>query len=119
MLAMVVWKGGLAFTGRAERGHQVDMAASTSNDGGASPMEVVMMALTGCTAIDVLSTLQNKRQQVKEFAVLVQAENAMISHASSSEQALSTSLPGMECGWLSWRMRWSYPEPNTAQCMRC
>ena len=76
MQARVVWKSGLAFTGRAERGHEVDMAASTSNDGGASPMEMVLMAVAGCTAIDVTSTLQKKRQQVTNFEVHVRAEKA-------------------------------------------
>ena len=61
MQARVVWKGGLAFTGRVERGHEVDMAASTSNDSGDSLMQMVLVAVAGCTAIDVISTLQKKR----------------------------------------------------------
>jgi putative redox protein len=41
---------------------------------GASPMELVLIALAGCTAMDVISILQKKRQQVTDFEVRVQAD---------------------------------------------
>ena len=39
-------------------------------------MEMVLMALAGCTAIDVLSTLQKKRQDANDLEVLVQADRS-------------------------------------------
>jgi putative redox protein len=39
-----------------------------------SPMELLMIALGSCTAVDVISILQKKRQNVKEYRVEVSGE---------------------------------------------
>ncbi len=41
---------------------------------GASPMELILMGLAGCTAMDVVSILQKKRQDMTAFEILVHAE---------------------------------------------
>jgi putative redox protein len=41
---------------------------------GVSPMEVVLLALGGCTGIDVVSTLRKMRQDVTGYAVHVRGE---------------------------------------------
>ena len=41
---------------------------------GASPMELILMGLAGCTAMDVISILEKKRQDVTAFEILVHAE---------------------------------------------
>ena len=41
---------------------------------GVSPMEVVLLGLGGCTAIDVISTLRKARQEVTAYAVHVRGE---------------------------------------------
>ena len=76
MKAKVVWNGGLRFTGRADRGHSVELATRNESEGGASPTDLVLIALAGCTAMDVISILQKKRQQVTAFEVRVLAEKA-------------------------------------------
>ena len=76
MHAEVIWKGGLAFTGRDDHGYSIEMGPSTENDSGASPMDLILIALAGCTAVDVISILQKKRQQVTSFEVHVRAEKA-------------------------------------------
>ena len=74
MRAEVRWKEGLDFTGRADSGYAVELASATAETGsGASPMELVLIALAGCTAMDVISILQKKRQQVTGFEVRVDA----------------------------------------------
>ena len=40
---------------------------------GVRPMEMIAMGLAGCTAMDVLSILRKKRQQVTSFEVRVDA----------------------------------------------
>ena len=45
------------------------------NDG-IEPMELVAIGLAGCTALDVISILQKKRQDVTEFEVQVHAQRA-------------------------------------------
>ena len=74
--AKVIWKGGLSFIGCADRGHEINLAAYTDEGGGSSPMEMVLIALAGGTAIDVLSTLQKKRQHVDDFEVHVKADQS-------------------------------------------
>lgn len=60
-----------------EEGKSIQMDGSTSIGGenlAPRPMQVVLMALAGCTSIDVLSVLRKKRQVVEEYDVEVTAE---------------------------------------------
>ena len=67
--AHLVWEGqGLAFTGTGGSGFQLRFD-NPSGPGGASPMELVALASAGCTAADVISILEKKRQQVTHFEV--------------------------------------------------
>jgi|TARA_B100001964_G_C14127301_1_gene551141 putative redox protein len=75
MRAEVRWREGLDFSGWADSGYAVELASGVAETGsGASPMELVLIALAGCTAMDVISILQKKRQQVTDFEVRVQAD---------------------------------------------
>ena len=40
----------------------------------ATPMELLLVALGSCTAVDVISILQKKREQVKDYRVEVRGE---------------------------------------------
>ena len=76
MKATVVWKGNMVFTGMPDSGFPVQMDSDSSYGGtnsGVRPMELIALGLAGCTAMDVLSILQKKRQQVKQFEVKVDA----------------------------------------------
>lgn len=60
-----------------EEGNSIIMDGSESIGGenlGARPMQVVLMALAGCSSIDVLSVLKKKRQIVEDYDVEVTAE---------------------------------------------
>jgi putative redox protein len=78
MDAKVTWKNeGLLFEGTADTGVVLDLASSM--DEGASgfrPMELLAIGLAGCTAMDVLSILKKKRQDVTDFQVRVHTEKA-------------------------------------------
>lgn len=79
MNAKVTWKGRLSFTGTADTGFSVPLGASPAVGGdndGFRPMELIATGLAGCTAMDVISILQKKQQQVSGFEVRVQAEQA-------------------------------------------
>jgi len=72
MEAMVNWLGGLGFTGTSDTGFtlKLDSAASVGGgDDGFRPMELLAIGLAGCTAMDVISILQKKRQVVTAFQV--------------------------------------------------
>ena len=78
MDAKVTWKNdGLLFNGTADTGGQIELASSL--DGGAKgfrPVELLAVGLAGCTAMDVLSILQKKRQEIVDFEVQVHTEKA-------------------------------------------
>jgi putative redox protein len=79
MKAEVHWKGRLSFTGRADSGFQVPLGSYPEvggDDDGFRPMELMAISLAGCTAMDVISILTKKRQQVSDYRVDVIAERA-------------------------------------------
>lgn len=79
MDAKVTWKSGLNFTGIAESGFLVPLDASVDHGGtgqGTSPMELILIGLGGCTAMDVISILQKKRQEVTAFEVVLHGDRA-------------------------------------------
>jgi len=72
MKASVNWQNGLKFIGMGPSGHSIHMDADSSqggNDSGMRPMEMIALGLIGCQAMDVLSILQKKRQDVTQFEV--------------------------------------------------
>jgi putative redox protein len=76
MKATVTWKDNLIFLGTPASGFPVQMDSDESFGGtnsGIRPMELIALGLAGCAAMDVLSILQKKRQQVTHFEVTVDA----------------------------------------------
>lgn len=79
MDAKVTWKGEMSFEGIANSGHAVPMGTSVEHGGaddGSSPMELVLMALGGCTAMDVVPILKKKQQDVTDFEIRVHGDRA-------------------------------------------
>lgn len=77
MDAKVSWSKGMSFTGTANTGFNVPLGADLSVGGendGFRPLELMAVSLAGCTAMDVISILRKKQQQVTEFEVLVHAD---------------------------------------------
>ncbi|GAB4533451.1 MAG: OsmC family protein [Anaerolineales bacterium] len=79
MDVQVNWHGGLSFTGTAPSGFEVNLGADPASGGandGFRPMELMAISLAGCTAMDVISILRKKRQDVTDFRVQVHADQA-------------------------------------------
>jgi putative redox protein len=79
MNAEVNWNGKLSFTGSADTGFEVPLGAHPKVGGdndGFRPLELMAVSLAGCTAMDVISILQKKRQEITGFRVEVDAERA-------------------------------------------
>lgn len=71
--------GSKAFSAETGSGHTIVMDAAPSVGGdnkGARPMEMLLLGLGGCTAIDVSMILEKGKQDVKSFKVNVSAERA-------------------------------------------
>ncbi|MBN2355842.1 OsmC family protein [candidate division KSB1 bacterium] len=79
MNAEIKWVDGLTLLGKADSGHWITMDASESlggSDAAARPMELFLLALGGCTGMDVLSILTKKRVQLDDFKIQLQAQRA-------------------------------------------
>jgi len=71
--------GNMRFEARLSTGHVVPMDAGENSGGENSaprPYQLVLVALTGCTGMDVISILRKKRQQVTDMWMEVDAERA-------------------------------------------
>ena len=75
MLAQVTWVEDKRFVGRASSGHAVVVDGSAEKLG-SSPMELLLIGLASCTAYDVMSILEKKRQSVTGLEVSARAERA-------------------------------------------
>jgi putative redox protein len=63
---------GLRFTVTTGSGHEM-VLDDKAGDAGPRPAELVAVAHAGCTAMDVISILQKKRQDVTRYEVTVEA----------------------------------------------
>lgn len=69
-------KDGLRFAGKTLHG-VIDLASSSDEEGsGATPMEALLVALGGCTGMDVASVLIKMRQPLEEFWLEVNGQTA-------------------------------------------
>jgi len=79
MKATIKQVDGLSLIGKSESNHWVPLD-SVKTFGGAEaatkPMEMVLIALGGCTAMDVLSILKKMREDVRAFSVDIDADRA-------------------------------------------
>lgn len=65
------------FEARNERGNKVLMDNKNREDGnvkGAGPMELLLMGIAGCSAIDIVSILKKQRQKLTFYHVELEAE---------------------------------------------
>lgn len=79
MNTKVTWHTGLTFTGESSTGFTVPLGANSSvggADDGFRPMELIATGLAGCTAMDTISILKKKRQDITAFEVYVSADRA-------------------------------------------
>lgn len=79
MDAKVIWKQSMSFEGTADSGFKVPLGTSSDfggDDDGFRPLELLAIGLAGCTAMDVISILAKKKQDVKDFEVRVHADRA-------------------------------------------
>lgn len=77
--ASVTWRGDMHFTGTADTGFDLTLDADPSVGGqgmGFRPLELMLVSLAGCTAMDVISILKKKRQNVAGLEVRVEGDQA-------------------------------------------
>lgn len=65
------------FEAKDAYGHSVKMDTSPESGGhnfGVRPMQMLLMGLAGCSAIDVISILKKQRQEVRDYKMTVNGE---------------------------------------------
>ena len=65
------------FEAKDEQGHVVKMDTSPESGGhnyGVRPMQMLLMGLAGCSAIDVIMILKKQRQEVRDYKMVVNGD---------------------------------------------
>jgi len=79
MQARIDWQGKLQFTGRADSGHAITIdgpPALGGENAGLRPMEMILLGVGGCSAMDVMHILAKARQQVTDCHIELSGERA-------------------------------------------
>jgi len=74
--ASIKWTGKQTFSALGPSGHTVHIDSDRQSNTGPGPMEMVLMALGGCTATDVVLILEKKRQKLHSLEVVCSGERA-------------------------------------------
>jgi putative redox protein len=73
------WKGEMEFLAKTESNHNLIMDASEQSgghDGGVRPKELLLVGLTGCTGMDVVSILKKMKVENYTFKIDVDYEKS-------------------------------------------
>ena len=62
------------FVGITPSGHAQTIETDSQRHSAATPMELLLLALGGCTGVDVISILRKKRQQITDYRIEVSGE---------------------------------------------
>ncbi len=72
----VQWAGDGLFIGVSPGGHAQAIESSHARNRAATPVELLMMALGGCTGVDVVAILEKKRMKVTAYQAVVSGERS-------------------------------------------
>jgi putative redox protein len=77
MKAFIKQVKGITLAGKADSNHWITMDGSEEHGGskaGCGPMELVLLALGGCTSMDIIPILEKKRVPLEGYEVNIEAE---------------------------------------------
>jgi len=74
--ATVAYAGDEFFIGTAPSGHAQVMDAKGDRRAGPTPLEMLLVSVAACTAFDVQSILEKKRQDVTDYKVEIEGHRA-------------------------------------------
>ena len=79
MKVRIKWIGQREFTAETGSGHVINMDGPPDHGGrnqAARPMEMILVGLGGCSALDVVEILEKSRQEISDCQVEIMAERA-------------------------------------------
>ena len=74
--AVVAWAGDDLFIGTPPSGHAQVIDSKGDRKAAPSPLEMLLVSVAACTAADVISILEKKRQDVTEYRVEISGTRA-------------------------------------------
>jgi len=72
----VQWIGEQKFAATSPSGHSIIVDSDRQSNKSLGPMELVLLALGTCTATDVVSILEKKRQKLESLEIICSGERA-------------------------------------------
>jgi putative redox protein len=72
--ATITFAGDDFFVGTTPSGHAQVIETDSTRSSAATPMELLLIALGGCTGVDVISILKKKRQRVTDYRIEVRGD---------------------------------------------
>jgi putative redox protein len=72
--AVVHFAGDDLFIGITPSGHAQTIETDSTRNSAATPMELLLVAIGGCTGVDVISILKKQRQHVTDYRIEVSGE---------------------------------------------
>ncbi|HEX8369950.1 MAG TPA: OsmC family protein [Pyrinomonadaceae bacterium] len=72
--ATIQYAGDEFFIGTSPSGHAQVIDGKSERKSAASPLELLLIAVGACTAVDVVSILEKKRQVVTDYKIIVEGE---------------------------------------------
>ena len=72
--ATIHYAGDEFFIGTTPSGHAQTIDSKGERKSAPSPLEMLLVSVAACTAVDVVSILQKKRQRVTDYKVEIQGE---------------------------------------------
>jgi putative redox protein len=72
----VKWIGEQKFAAMSPSGHSIVVDSDRESNKSLGPMELVLLALGTCTATDVVSILEKKRQKLESLEIICSGERA-------------------------------------------
>ena len=69
------WKGNTCFIGTNQAGGSVQMG-TLDNKPGVGPMQLLLVALGGCTGVDIVEILRKKRCNLQDIRIIVRGKRA-------------------------------------------
>ncbi|HSB10203.1 MAG TPA: OsmC family protein [Blastocatellia bacterium] len=73
-IARLRYAGGEAFVAESQSGHALVTSFAHDKVTAPTPMELLLVALGGCTGADIVGILEKKRQQVTGYEIEVRAD---------------------------------------------
>src|SRR6185436_20356819 len=72
--ASIIFADDDLFVGISPSGHSISLDTDSTRSVGPSPVELLLVALGSCTAVDVISILKKKRENITDYRVEVRGD---------------------------------------------